>query len=48
MLEEGLVLMGVGMGMVMAFLTTMVLVVNASAVIINKYFPEKKPVDKSK
>ena len=48
MIEEGLVLMGVGMGTVMAFLTTMVLVVNASSAIINKYFPEKQPADKSK
>ena len=48
MIEEGLVLMGVGMGTVMAFLTTMILVVHASAAIIKKYFPEKKPADKSK
>ena len=41
MIEEGLVLMGVGMGTVLAFLTTMVLVINGSATIIKKYFPDK-------
>lgn len=48
MLEQGLVLMGVGMGTVLAFLTTMVLVINGSAAVIKKYFPEQKPAKKAK
>ncbi len=48
MIEQGIILMAIGMGTVMAFLTTMILVINASAGTIGKFFPEKKATKKSK
>jgi oxaloacetate decarboxylase gamma subunit len=45
---EGLKFMAIGMGVVFSFLILMVVVMQANAAVITKYFPEKEePVEKS-
>ncbi len=46
LLKDGVVIMLIGMGVVFAFLTIMVIVMDLNALIIkklNKYFPEEEP-----
>lgn len=40
-IEQGLILMVLGMGVVFAFLVLLVFVINISTKIINRFFPEK-------
>lgn len=50
LLKEGFVVMMIGMGTVFVFLTIMIWVMNFNAKIlkiVNKYFPEEIPVEKS-
>lgn len=41
-LEQGLILMVLGMGVVFAFLSLLVIIMNLSAKIILRFFPEKE------
>lgn len=43
-INEGLMFMVVGMGMVFTFLVLMIIVMNVSANVITKYFPDKEEV----
>ncbi len=48
--KEGFVVMVIGMGTVFVFLTIMIWVMNLNSYIlkiVNKYFPEELPVDKT-
>lgn len=48
--KEGFVVMVIGMGTVFVFLTIMIWVMNINSYIlkiVNKYFPEEVPVDKT-
>ncbi len=46
MIEQGFILMGIGMGMVITFLSLMVIAMHISSAVITRHFPDKRGTGK--